>query len=42
MGTLRWRTRREGPNWAEFGNDDQLGRLLLPTRRHKRVGSASC
>lgn len=29
--TKRWRSRPEGSNWGEFGDDDQIGRLNLIT-----------
>lgn len=29
--STRWKRRREGFNWGDFGPDDQLGRLNLVT-----------
>lgn len=31
MGSKRWKTRPEGSNWGDWGEDDQLGRLNLLT-----------
>jgi kynurenine formamidase len=33
--TKRWKTRPQGSNWGEFGEDDQLGRLNLLTAERR-------
>src|SRR5260221_3191582 len=45
----RWKTRPQGSNWGEFGDDDQLGRLNLLTDERRlralqevKAGRAFC
>src|SRR5918992_4744509 len=37
---MRWKNRREGSTWGDFGPDDQLGRLNLLTPERVRAAVA--